>query len=273
MNEALAGAPLEAHGPLTSEAAGGILRLTLANPPANPLSLEAMEALQGELDRARDNDAVRVIVIAHLGKVFSAGHNLKQMAGHRGDADKGRAFFEHTFAVCSRLMQSVVSHPKPVIAEIDGIATAAGCQLVASCDLAVASDRSTFGVNGIDVGLFCHTPAVALSRNVSRKQAMEMLLTGGMIDAETALAKGLVSRVVAPEALRETVNGLAHTIAAKPPSVVSMGKKAFYEQVAMDLPQAYEHQSRVIVENMLAPDAVEGIDAFVGKRKPQWREE
>jgi enoyl-CoA hydratase/carnithine racemase len=232
-----------------------------------------MEALQGELDRARDNDAVRVIVIAHLGKVFSAGHNLKQMAGHRGDADKGRAFFEHTFAVCSRLMQSVVGHPKPIIAEIDGIATAAGCQLVASCDLAVASDRSTFGVNGIDVGLFCHTPAVALSRNVSRKQAMEMLLTGGMIDAETALAKGLVSRVVAPEALRETVNGLAHTIAAKPPSVVSMGKKAFYEQVAMDLPQAYEHQSRVIVENMLAPDAVEGIDAFIGKRKPQWREE
>lgn len=273
MAEALAAAHVETSPPVAVEAAGGILTLTLANPPANALSMETMAALQDALDRARPDEGVRVIVIAHEGKVFSGGHDLKEMTARRGDSDGGRGFFEETFAACSRLMQSVVGHPKPVVAQIDGIATAAGCQLVASCDLAIASERATFGVNGIDVGLFCTTPSVALSRNVSRKQAMEMLLTGEMVDAATARAFGLVGRVTPPEELADTVAGFARTIAAKPPAIVSLGKKAFYEQVGMDLAPAYEHASRVMVDNMLAPEAEEGIAAFVEKRKPVWREE
>src|SRR6266567_3991870 len=196
---------------------GSILRLTLQNPPANVLSIAVMEALQAELAAARDDASVRVIVLAAAGKLFSAGHDLKEMTAHRADPDRGRAFFEHTFALCSRLMQSIVAHPKPVIAEVDGIATAAGCQLVASCDLAFASDRSRFGVNGIDVGLFCSTPAVALTRNISLKRAMEMLLTGEMIHAATALEFGLVNRVVPRDSLRQAVDEVASTIAAKSP--------------------------------------------------------
>lgn len=270
MVEAVALAQNQILGPVKAESAEGILRITLCNPPANALSMDMMEALQGELDSAQDDPSVHVLVIAALGKVFSAGHNLKEMTAHRSDRDGGRAFFEETFAACSRLMQSIVDHPKPVIAEVDGIATAAGCQLVASCDLAVASDRAGFGVNGIDVGLFCSTPGVALARNVSRKQAMEMLLTGEMIDAETARRNGLVGRVVSQRELTPTVTELASTIAAKPPAVVEMGKAAFNKQVGMDLPHAYEHTSRVMVENMLTPDAEEGIGAFLEKRKPRW---
>src|SRR5437763_13482598 len=203
-----------------SERQDRVLRLTLQNPPANVLSIAIMEALQAELEAARDDASVHVIVLAAAGKLFSAGHDLKEMTAHRADADRGTAFFEHTFALCSRLMQSIVTLPKPVIAEVDGIATAAGCQLVASCDLAYASDVARFGVNGIDVGLFCATPAVALTRNVSAKRAMEMLLTGEMIDAATALEFGLVSRVVAREALSETVSQCAEVIAAKSPHAV-----------------------------------------------------
>src|SRR5437763_8014313 len=176
-----------------------------------------MEALQAQLDGAREDGAVRVIVVAASGKLFSAGHDLKQMTSHRSDADAGEAFFEHTFALCSRLMRSIVEHPRPVIAEVDGLATAAGCQLVASCDLAFASGKARFGVNGIDVGLFCSTPAVALTRSIAPKRAMEMLLTGEMIDAATALQLGLVNRVVPSDALTETVNQVAATIAAKSP--------------------------------------------------------
>ena len=249
---------------------GPALRLTLDNPPANALSVEAMQSLQAELDAARDDQTVRVIVIAGSGKLFSAGHDLKQMTAHRTDADRGEAFFERTFALCSRLMQSIVEHPLPVIAEVDGIATAAGCQLVASCDLAIASDRSRFGVNGIDVGLFCATPAVALTRNVTRKRAMEMLLTGEMIDAATALEFGLVNRVVPSEALSEVVSGIANTIAAKSPLAVKLGKQAVREQAGLDLANAYESASRVMVENMLAADAEEGISAFFDKRPPTW---
>ncbi|MGN6849080.1 MAG: enoyl-CoA hydratase [Sphingomicrobium sp.] len=252
---------------------GGVLRLTLNNPPANALSIAVLEALQAELDAARDDSAVRVIVIAAAGKLFSAGHDLKEMTAHRSDADRGKAFFERTFALCSRLMQSIVEHPKPVIAEVDGIATAAGCQLVASCDLAVASERSRFGVNGIDVGLFCSTPAVALTRNIAVKRAMEMLLTGEMIDAVTALEFGLVNRVVASERLTDAVNEIAATIAAKSPVAVKLGKKAVREQAALCLADAYECASRVMVENMLAADAEEGINAFFEKREPSWREE
>ncbi len=183
------------------------------------------------------------------------------------------AFFEYTFGLCSRLMQSIVDLPKPVIAEVDGMATAAGCQLVASCDLAVASNQSRFGVNGIDVGLFCTTPAVALTRAISRKRSMEMLLTGEMIDAANALEFGLVNRVVPSESLNEVVSGLARTIAAKSPLAVRMGKQAVTEQAGLKLAEAYERASRVMVENMLAPDAEEGISAFLEKRQPKWRPE
>jgi enoyl-CoA hydratase/carnithine racemase len=249
---------------------GGVLRLTLNNPPANALSIAVMDALQATLDAARDDSAVRVIIIAATGKLFCAGHDLKEMTAHRSDADGGKAFFERTFALCSRLMQSIVEHPKPVIAEVDGIATAAGCQLVASCDLAVASDRSSFGVNGIDVGLFCSTPAVALTRNIAAKRAMEMLLTGEMIDAATAIEFGLVNRVVPSEALIGTVNELAAAIAAKSPLAVKLGKKAVREQSGLSLADAYESASRVMVENLLTADAKEGISAFFEKREPVW---
>ena len=255
---------------IASNRQGPVLRLTLRNPPANALSIEVMESLVAELDADRDDAATRVIVIAASGKLFSAGHDLKEMTAHRSDADRGRAFFERTFALCSRLMQSIVEHPKPVIAEVDGIATAAGCQLVASCDLAVASDRSRFGVNGIDVGLFCSTPSVALTRNISRKRTMEMLLTGEMIDAATALEFGLVNRVVSSEILTDAVNELASRIAAKSPLALKLGKRAVREQAACGLLEAYECASREMVENMLAPDAEEGISAFFEKREPNW---
>lgn len=255
---------------VTADREGGVLRLTLANPPANALSLATIAALQEALDAAAADRAVRVVVVAASGKLFSGGHDLKEMTAHRGDADGGRAFFERTFSDCSRMMQTIVGLPKPVIAAVDGIATAAGCQLVASCDLAIASDRSRFGVNGIDVGLFCSTPAVALSRKVKPKHAMEMLLTGEMIDAATAREFGLVNRVVPPEYLNQVVDKYAATIAAKSPTAVHLGKQAFYAQLEMGLADAYEHTSRVIVDNMLSGDAKEGIGAFMDKRKPEW---
>lgn len=254
-----------------SESAGGVCRITLCNPPANALSMPVMAALQSALDAARHDAAARVVVIAASGKVFCAGHDLKEMTAHRSDADGGKGWFEQTFAACSRLMQSVAGHPLPVIAEVDGIATAAGCQLVASCDLAVASDRARFGVNGIDVGLFCHTPAVALSRNVSRKHALGMLLTGELIDAGTAERYGIVGRVVPHAELTRFVTGYAQTIAAKSPLAVRLGKQSFNRQAGLDLAGAYEVATRAIVENMLAHDAEEGIAAFIGKRKPEWK--
>jgi len=250
---------------------GPILRLTLDNPPANALSIAVIEALQAALDEACDDAGVHVIVVAASGKLFSGGHDLKELTAHRGDEDAGRAFFERTFAECSRLMQSIVEQPQPVIAEVDGIATAAGCQLVASCDLAVASDRSRFGVNGIDVGLFCSTPAVALTRNVGARRAMEMLLTGDMIDAATALEIGLVNRVLSAGTLTATVMAIAEKIAAKSPFAIRLGKKAVREQAGMGLADAYASASRAIVENMLDSDAEEGIAAFFGKREPRWR--
>lgn len=253
-----------------AQKAAGVLRIVLANPPANALSMAVMDALQGTLDAARDDEAVRVVVIAGEGKVFCAGHDLKEMTAHRADRDKGRAWFEDTFAACSRLMQAIPAHPKPIIAEVEGIATAAGCQLVAACDLAIASERARLGVNGIDVGLFCHTPAVALSRNVSRKHALDMLLTGDLIDARTAESYGLVGQVVPQAELTRFVMARAQVIAKKSPLAVRLGKKSFYEQVGLDLADAYDVASRAIVENMLAHDAEEGISAFFGKRRPEW---
>ncbi|MGB3502354.1 MAG: enoyl-CoA hydratase [Mesorhizobium sp.] len=261
---------VEPEGPVLSSRDGKVLRLTLANPPANALSMETMTVLQAELDRAADDRSIRVIIIGASGKLFSGGHDLKQMASHRSDPDGGKAFFEKTFATCSRMMQSIVRHPKPVIAEIDGLATAAGCQLVASCDLAICTDTSTFGVNGIDVGLFCTTPGVALVRGLKPKHAMEMLLTGEMIDASSAREFGLINRVVPREYLTQVVNKYAQVIAAKAPAAVQLGKKTFYEQAEMNLADAYDHASRRIVENMLDGAAIEGIGAFIDKRKPDW---
>jgi enoyl-CoA hydratase/carnithine racemase len=261
------GAPEEA---VSGAVERGVLRITLANPPANALSIAVMAALQEELDRAREEKSVRVVVLAGSGKIFCAGHDLKQMNARRADADRGKAFFEETFAACSRLMQSIVGHPKPVIAEVDGIATAAGCQLVASCDLAIASDQATFGVNGINVGLFCTTPGVALVRGLRPKHAMEMLLTGEMVDASAARDFGLVNRVVPREYLTQIVMKYAQTIASKSPLTLKMGKEAFYRQAEMGLADAYDYASRVMVENMLAKDAQEGIGAFIDKRKPEW---
>jgi enoyl-CoA hydratase/carnithine racemase len=255
---------------IEAERRSAVLRLTLRNPPANALSISVMQSLQAELDAAREDETVHVVILAAAGKLFSAGHDLKEMTAHRGDADDGKGFFEQTFALCSQLMQTIGNLPKPVIAEVDGIATAAGCQLVASCDLAFASDRSRFGVNGIDVGLFCATPSVALTRNVSMKRAMEMLLTGEMIDAVTALEFGLVNRIVPSESLREVVDEYANVVAAKSPLAVKLGKQAVRLHAGMDLADAYEHASRVMVENMLAADAEEGISAFLEKRQPKW---
>jgi enoyl-CoA hydratase/carnithine racemase len=255
---------------VSAERDGAIVRLTIDNPPANVLSLDLIRSLQALLDAARADKSVQVIVLAAAGKLFSAGHDLKEMTAHRLDPDGGRSFFEQVFALCSRLMQSIVSLPIPVIAEIDGIATAAGCQLVASCDLAIASDRSKFGVNGIDVGLFCSTPAVALTRNIGTKRAMQMLLTGEMIDASTALEFGLVNRIVPRQSLTEVVKRYAAIIADKSPVALRLGKEAVYQQSAMGLADAYRQASRVMVENMLSGDAEEGIAAFFERRRPSW---
>lgn len=270
MAEILAMRRPQPEEPLGVEQRGPVLRLTLSNPPANALSLALMAAIQAELDRAVDDKSVRVIVIAASGKLFSGGHDLKEMTAHRSDPDRGETFFDETFAACARMMQSIVGHPRPIIAEVDGIATAAGCQLVASCDLAVASDQARFGVNGIDVGLFCTTPGVALARGLKPKHAMEMLLTGEMVDAATAREFGLVNRVVPREYLAQVVAKYADTIAAKSPYATRIGKQAFYRQAGMSLADAYQYASRVMVENMLAHDAREGIDAFIGKRTPEW---
>ena len=252
---------------------GPTLRLTLANPPANTLSLQLMQALTGALAGAADDPSVRVVVIAAAGKIFCAGHDLKEMSARRADADRGRGFFTATMATCAALMQTIVRLPKPVIAEIDGPASAAGCQLVASCDLAIASDQATFATPGVNIGLFCSTPMVALSRNVSRKHAMEMLLTGETIDAATAKEFGLVNRVVPREYLNQIVTKYAQTIASKSSLVVKTGKEAFYAQAEMGLGDAYAYTGRIMVENMLARDAEEGIGAFIGKRKPEWTDE
>lgn len=252
------------------ELLAGVLRLTMQNAPANALSIAMMQLLLEHLQSARDDNAVRVIVIDSALKLFSAGHDLKELSSHRKDEDRGRAFFEKTMRLCAELMQAIVTHPKPVIAGVGGLATAAGCQLVASCDLAICSDKSTFCTPGVNIGLFCSTPMVALSRNVSRKQAMEMLLTGETIDASTAREFGLINRVVPQEYLNQIVRKYAQTIAAKSPLTLKIGKEAFYKQAEMNLADAYDYAAQVMVENMLARDAEEGINAFIEKRKPEW---
>ena len=250
---------------------GAVLRLTLNCPGArNALSTALMTALQERLDAASEDWTARVIVLAADGPAFCSGHDLKEMTAQRGSADRGHDAFAGIFAQCSRLMQTIVRHTKPVIAEVHGIATAAGCQLVASCDLAVASSESRFATPGVNIGLFCSTPMVALSRNLPRKQAMEMLLTGEMVGASDAQRMGLVNRVVPPDALETETMKLAHLIAEKPRHTVKIGKEAFYRQLEMPLAEAYGYASQVMTTNMLAAEAEEGICAFIEKRPPNW---
>jgi enoyl-CoA hydratase/carnithine racemase len=252
---------------------GAVLRLTLNHHAArNALSADLMTALQAVLDEAAEAKDVRVLILAANGPAFSSGHDLKEMTAYRAQPDKGAAAFAALFAQCSKLMQSIVRHPKPVIAEIHGVATAAGCQLVASCDLAIAASCASFATPGVNIGLFCSTPMVALSRNVSRKHAMEMLLTGNMISADEAVRIGLINRAVPPQSLEGDVMTLAQHIATKPYFTVKTGKEAFYHQLEMPLNVAYDYASKVMTENMLHAEAEEGIGAFVEKRHPKWPE-
>src|SRR6185312_3162274 len=252
---------------------GPVLTLTLNRAKArNALSAALMAALQDALDAAAADAQTRVVVLAADGPAFSSGHDLKEMTAHRAAADGGKAAFAKIFAQCSRLMQTIVRHPKPVIARVQGIATAAGCQLVASCDLAVASVEAKFATPGVNIGLFCSTPMVALSRNVSRKHAMEMLLTGERVSANQAYHMGLVNRVVAPGELEAETASLAALVASKPRATVKIGKEAFYRQLEMPLSEAYDYASQVMTQNMLHAEANEGIGAFVEKREPKWPE-
>jgi enoyl-CoA hydratase/carnithine racemase len=246
---------------------GSIAWLTLNRPAArNALSVELMTALQDAIDAIATDRAIKVVVIAGAGPGFCAGHDLREIR-----ANPGRQHYEALFQQCARLMTSIVKLPKPVIARVHGVAAAAGCQLVATCDLAVAASDARFAVNGVNIGLFCSTPMVALSRAVGRKPALEMLLTGDLIDAERAKAIGLVNRVVAPEALDDAVRALADQISSKLGFAVAIGKEAFYRQAELGLDAAYAYTSEVMTKNLLARDTEEGIDAFLEKRQPDWQ--
>jgi enoyl-CoA hydratase/carnithine racemase len=256
---------------LKREDEGPVAVLTLNRPEArNSLSEELIAALTGALKDIGTRDAIRAVVITGAGTAFSSGHDLKEMTAHRGDKDRGRAFFDRTLKACSEMMLSIVRCPKPVIAAVNGIATAAGCQLVATCDLAVASIDARFATPGVNIGLFCSTPMVALSRNLSRKAAMEMLLLGEMIGAEDAQSLGLVNRVVAADRVVNEAVELGRKIAEKPERTLKIGKEAFYRQLEMPLAEAYAYASSVMVENMLHAEAEEGIGAFLDKREPRW---
>jgi enoyl-CoA hydratase/carnithine racemase len=245
--------------------------VTMNRPAAlNALSDAMLAALDGTLARLESDPAVRVIVLRGAGKVFCAGHDLKEMQAGRAAADKGATYFADLFARCGALMQRIPRMPQPVIAQVHGIATAAGCQLVASCDMAVAASDARFGVNGVNIGLFCSTPMVALTRNLPRKQAFEMLVTGEFIPAERAREVGLVNRVVPPEALEAETMALARTVAAKLVAAVRIGKRGFYDQIGLPLDQAYALTGAAMVQNMLLRDTDEGISAFIDKRKPDW---
>ena len=252
---------------LHEQDARGVVTLTLNRPAAfNALSEAMLEALQAALDRVTAEASARLVVIAAVGKAFCAGHDLKEMR-----ADPSQAYYERLFDQCGRMMMTIQRLPVPVIARVHGIATAAGCQLVAACDLAVASENAKFAVSGVNLGLFCSTPSVALSRNMGRKQAMEMLLTGEFIDARAALERGLVNRVVPLEQLDAELKKLADSILAKTPVAIGIGKRLFYEQLEKGLEGAYTLANEAMACNMVTEDAREGIDAFVGKRKPEWK--
>ncbi len=258
---------------LLREDIAGIAVLTLNRPHArNSLSEAMLQALGEALTAIAHERAVRAVVLAANGPAFSAGHDLKELNARRADEDRGRGYFKHIMTLCSTVMQQIVMLPQPVIAAVQATATAAGCQLVASCDLAVASRAAKFATPGVNIGLFCSTPMVALSRNVPRKHAMEMLLTGELIAAEDAARIGLVNHVVEPGSEREEALTLARKITAKSALTLKIGKEAFYRQLEMPLADAYTYASEVMVENMLARDAEEGIAAFIEKRQPKWQD-
>ena len=252
----------------------GILRLTMNDLVSkNSLSEEMMCSLINEFKNASKDSSIKVIILAGNGNVFSAGHNLKEITTARENEDEGEKYFKEVFHLCSTLMQLIIDVPQPVIAEVDGIATAAGCQLVASCDLAIATQESKFATPGVNIGLFCSTPMVALSRSVGRKDAMQMLLTGDLISAKKAKEIGLINDVIGKNELDTAIKELTTKIASKSFMTIKTGKKAFYAQAEMDLSKAYEYTSTVMAENLLKNDAKEGIDAFINKRSPEWKDE
>jgi enoyl-CoA hydratase/carnithine racemase len=273
-SSARASGPAAANEPVVlRENIGNIAVLTLNRPQArNSLSEAMLEALSQELESLAADKRIRAVVIAAQGSAFSAGHDLKELTAHRADADGGRGYTRHIMERCSAVMLAILRLPQPVIAAVEATATAAGCQLVATCDLAVASTSAKFCTPGVHIGLFCSTPMVALSRNLTRKHALEMLFTGDLISAEDAHRVGLVNRVVEPGTARDEALKLARKIAAKSTAVVKLGKEAFYRQLEMGIADAYDHATEVMVKNMMARDAKEGISAFVEKRQPTWED-
>ena len=260
------------HDLITTAVDNGIARLMFNTPQSrNALSLAMIATLHNAILNLGAHDDVKAIVITGSGPAFCAGHDLKEMTAARADDDNGKAFFTETMNNCSAMMQAIIQCPKPVIAAVDGIATAAGCQLVATCDLAVAGRSSRFATPGVNIGLFCSTPMVAVSRNLPRKRVMEMLLLGEMIDADTALAWGLINHVVDDGTSTDAAMDMAGHIAEKSPATVKIGKEAFYQQLDMPLHEAYDYTTRVMVKNMMHRDAEEGINAFIEKRTPEWK--
>lgn len=267
-----AAAVSQAEPILLREDLSGVTILTLNRPKArNTLSDAMLAALSEAFGLIARDRSIRAVVLAAKGPAFCAGHDLKEMTSHRKDADGGRAFFHQTMERCALLMQAIVKCPKPVIASVHATATAAGCQLVATCDLAVAADTAKFCTPGVNIGLFCSTPMVALSRNVPRKRAMEMLLLGDMISAAEAADYGLVNRVVGHDMVMEEALSMARRIVRKSPVTVAIGKEAFYRQIEQPLAEAYGYAVNVMVKNMMTEDAEEGIGAFIDKRTPEWK--
>ena len=251
----------------------GILRLVLNKPESkNALSREMIFAMMDAILNASSNNKVKVIIIAANGDVFSAGHDLKEITEARSHKNDHNSYFIDLFESCSSLMKSIVECPKPIIAEVNGVATAAGCQLVASCDLAISSEKSRFATPGVNIGLFCSTPMVALSRNVSKKEAMKMLLTGDMINAQEAKRISLINDYVPEKDLKKSVMDLAENISKKSSKILKIGKEAFNNQLNMNLSDAYEYTSKIMADNVLEDDAIEGINAFIEKRDAKWRE-
>jgi enoyl-CoA hydratase/carnithine racemase len=249
----------------------GVVTATLSTPHnLNALSLAMIEALIAELDAIANDHQAHVVVLAGEGSALSAGHDLTEMQAHRNDCDRGRGYYVELFARCSALMQAIVALPKPVIAAVEGVATAAGCQLVAACDLAIAGERARFGLSGVNFGLFCSTPLVAVGRAISRKRAMEMAMTGRLYSATEAERFGLVNRVVAEGRALEEAQALAKTIAQQSAPTLAIGKRAFYAQIERPLDEAYAVASLAMIDNLAEPDSVEGIGAFLEKRRPTW---
>ena len=260
-------------GLLERKDTGAVAHLQMTAPERlNALSDEMLAALQAEFDALRSDTSIRAVILSGAGKAFCAGHDLKQMTAARQAADGGVAQWRDLFDRCATMMQSILTLPQPVIAQVHGIATAAGCQLVASCDLAIAAEGTRFGVNGVNIGLFCSTPMVALTRNIPRKRAFELLTTGEFLDAGEAHTLGLINRVVPPDALEAETLGLAQTIAGKLGGVVKIGKEAFYRQLEMPLSQAYAYTGDVMTTNMARNDTAEGVAAFLEKRYPNWEQ-